>query len=87
MKCCDYNIISVDYNPIAREPCYIQAARNTELVGMCTAQLIDELVQNFDFNLTQFHVIGFSLGGQVAGFIGNYIESGKLERISGKYKR
>ncbi|KAJ8721487.1 hypothetical protein PYW07_002262 [Mythimna separata] len=82
MQCCNYNIISVDYNPIAREPCYIEAARNTELVGMCTAQLIDQLVQKYGFNLTQFHVIGFSLGGQTAGFIGDYVTSGKLERIS-----
>ncbi|XP_073948838.1 pancreatic lipase-related protein 3-like [Choristoneura fumiferana] len=82
MRCCDYNIISVDYNPIAREPCYFQAARNTELVGKCTAQLIDQLVTQHGFELQRFHVIGFSLGGQTAGFIGNYVTSGKLERIS-----
>nr|XP_021183570.2 pancreatic lipase-related protein 3 [Helicoverpa armigera] len=83
MKCCDYNIITVDYNPIAREPCYIEAARNTELVGMCTAQLIDQLVQQHGFNLSQFHIIGFSLGGQTAGFIGDHVKSGKLDRITG----
>ncbi|KAJ8721489.1 hypothetical protein PYW07_002264 [Mythimna separata] len=83
MQCCNYNIISVDYNPIARRPCYRSAARNTKLVGKCTAQLIDQLVQKYGFNLTQFHVIGFSLGGQTAGFIGDYVTSGKLERISG----
>ncbi|XP_026733202.1 pancreatic lipase-related protein 3-like [Trichoplusia ni] len=83
LKCCNYNIISIDYNPIAREPCYIEAARNTELVGKCTAQLIDQLVQKHDFNLSQFHVIGFSLGGQAAGFIGDYLTSGLLDRITG----
>ncbi|XP_075974608.1 pancreatic lipase-related protein 3-like [Anticarsia gemmatalis] len=82
LECCDYNIISVDYNPIAREPCYIEAARNTELVGKCTAQLIDELVNTYHFALASFHVIGFSLGGQTAGYIGNYITCGKLPRIS-----
>lgn len=84
MKCCNYNIISVDYKPIALEPCYIEAARNTELVGKCTAHLIDQLVQKHGFNLTQFHVIGFSLGGQAAGFVGNYLTSGMLDRITGK---
>ncbi|KAL4715542.1 hypothetical protein ACJJTC_009168 [Scirpophaga incertulas] len=82
MQCCDYNIISVDYNPIAREPCYMSAARNTELVGKCTAQLLDELVSKFGFDINKFHPIGFSLGGQVAGYIGNYLQSGKLYRIT-----
>lgn len=84
MECCNYNIISVDYNPICREPCYVEAAKNTELVGKCTAQLIDVLVNNYGFNLKKFHVIGFSLGGQVAGFVGDYLTCGDLERITGK---
>ncbi|XP_023936681.2 endothelial lipase-like, partial [Bicyclus anynana] len=82
LECCDYNIISVDYNKIALDPCYMQAARNTELAGMCTAQLIDELVQKHGFSLPNFHVIGFSLGGQTAGYIANYLKSGKLSRIT-----
>lgn len=83
MECCDYNIISVDYNKVALEPCYPQATRNTELVGMCTAQLIDELVQKYGFELPNFHIVGFSLGGHAAGYIANFIKSGKIERISG----
>ncbi|XP_026315857.1 pancreatic triacylglycerol lipase-like [Hyposmocoma kahamanoa] len=83
MECCDYNLISVDYNPIARDPCYIQAARNTELVGMCTAQLVDEMVKNYNFSLSKIHPIGFSLGGQIVGFIGNYMTSGRFERSTG----
>lgn len=83
LKCCDYNIISVDYNPIARDPCYIQAAHNTKLVGMCTAKLIDALVQNHGFNLSSIHPIGFSLGGHVAGFLANYLKSGRFDRITG----
>ncbi|KAM3964258.1 pancreatic lipase-related protein 3 [Aphomia sociella] len=82
MQCCNYNIISIDYNPIARSPCYYSAAKNTELVGKCTAQLIDELVENHGFKLADFHLIGFSLGGQVVGFVANYIESGKFNRIT-----
>lgn len=83
MKCCDYNVISVDYNPIALEPCYISAAHNIQLVGKCTAQLIDSLVLNHGFELNRFHVIGFSLGGQTAGAISNYLECGILDRITG----
>lgn len=84
MKCCDYNVISVDYNPIAREPCYFQAARNTELVGLCTAQLVDELIMNYGFKIEQIHPIGFSLGGQTVGFLANNVKSGRFPRITGK---
>ncbi|XP_053613042.1 pancreatic triacylglycerol lipase-like [Plodia interpunctella] len=83
MKCCNYNIISVDYKPLAQSPCYPAAARNTELVGMCTAQLIDDLIQTYNFDLARFHVIGFSLGGQTAGHVGKNIQSGALHRITG----
>ncbi|GBP49664.1 Pancreatic lipase-related protein 3 [Eumeta japonica] len=83
MECCDYNIISVDYNPIAREPCYFQAAANVQLVGKCTAQLIDTLVEKHNFPLSIFHVVGFSLGGQAAGAISNYLKSGMLDRVTG----
>lgn len=86
MNCCNYNIISVDYKPLAEDPCYIEASQNTKLVGKCTAQLIDELVTKYHFPLVLFHVIGFSLGGQVAGFTGQYVRSGKLHRITGKHK-
>ncbi|XP_068632655.1 pancreatic triacylglycerol lipase-like [Battus philenor] len=83
LECCNYNIISVDYNPIVQEPCYLQAAQNTELAGKCTAQLIDELVLKHGVQLSKIHVIGFSLGAHVAGYVSNYIKSGKLERITG----
>ncbi|CAH2076443.1 unnamed protein product, partial [Iphiclides podalirius] len=83
LECCDYNIIAIDYNPLALEPCYVQAAFNTELTGKCSAQLIDNMVSNHSIELSRIHVIGFSLGAHVAGFIANYLKSGKLERITG----
>ncbi|XP_026315683.1 pancreatic triacylglycerol lipase-like isoform X2 [Hyposmocoma kahamanoa] len=83
MKCCNYNIISVDYEPLTRMPCYIEAAYSTELVGMCTAQLVDILVKNYGFDLCSIHPIGFSLGGHAVGFLGNYIKSGRFDRITG----
>lgn len=83
MKCCDYNVISVDYNNIALEPCYLESARNTELVGKCTAQLIDNLIKIHGFKMQRFHVIGFSLGAQTAGYMANYLINGRLSRITG----
>ncbi|CAG2067656.1 unnamed protein product [Timema podura] len=80
----DYNVISVDYGPLARDGCYIQATYNVDLVGNCSAQLLDALVKKGKISLEDIHIIGFSLGGQVAGQIGNYIKSGQLPRITGQ---
>ncbi|XP_049778093.1 inactive pancreatic lipase-related protein 1-like [Schistocerca cancellata] len=79
----EYNVISVDYGPLAQEPCYIQAAYNTPLVGKCTAQLLDKLIDDGVVPLSDVHVIGFSLGAQVAGQVGQYLKSGKLPRLTG----
>lgn len=80
-------VISVDYAPLAISPprCYPTAVHNTEVVGECTGNLISELVQRFgeDFR-ERIHIIGFSLGAQVAGFAGRKHE-GKLKRITGMY--
>ncbi|XP_026275034.2 pancreatic triacylglycerol lipase-like [Frankliniella occidentalis] len=83
LKYGDYNVISVDWSPLAPSPCYVQATYNVALVGNCTAQLIDEMVRLGVAAFEDIHVVGFSLGGQVAGNIANYIRSGKLTRITG----
>lgn len=79
----EYNIISLDYNPLALEPCYYQAVRNLAVVANCTAQLLDFMIDRNMFTLDDIHVVGFSLGGQTSGMIANYIRSGKLRRITG----
>ncbi|KAG4068891.1 hypothetical protein HA402_005039 [Bradysia odoriphaga] len=83
LKHADYNIISVDYHPLAPEPCYVQAVQNLPTVGNCTAQLIDYLIQKQYFTLDVIHVIGFSLGAQTAGMVAGFIKSGRLKRITG----
>lgn len=55
----NYNIISVDYHPLAPEPCYVQAVQNLPTVANCTAQLIDYLIKESIFLLDSIHVIGF----------------------------
>ncbi|KFB48158.1 AGAP007991-PA-like protein [Anopheles sinensis] len=79
----EFNIISVDYNPLALEPCYLQAVRNLPTVANCTAQLLDFIIGNNIIPLEDIHVVGFSLGGQTSGMIANYLKSGKLKRITG----
>uniref|UniRef100_A0AAG5DWE9 Lipase domain-containing protein n=1 Tax=Anopheles atroparvus TaxID=41427 RepID=A0AAG5DWE9_ANOAO len=79
----EFNIISVDYNPLALEPCYLQAVRNLPTVANCTAQLLDFIIGNNIVPLEDIHVVGFSLGGQTSGMIANYLKSGRLKRITG----
>lgn len=84
LKHADYNIISVDYKNLAAEPCYMTAVYNLPTVANCTAQLIDSLIDANIFTLERIHVIGFSLGGQTAGMIANYLrDKKKLKRITG----
>lgn len=63
----------------------MQGAYNTPLVGMCIAQLLDTLIENDVVPLSDIHVIGFSLGAQVAGQIGLFLKSGKLPRLTGEF--
>ncbi|KAJ6646516.1 Pancreatic triacylglycerol lipase [Pseudolycoriella hygida] len=79
----EYNIISVDYQPLAVSPCYVHAVLNLPTVANCTAQLINYLIQESLFTLDNIHIIGASLGAQTAGMMGNFIKSGKLKRITG----
>lgn len=68
----EHNIISVDYGPVARIPCYFSAVRNLPTVANCTAQLLDYMEQQRVMDMRHYHVIGFSLGGQTSGMIGQY---------------
>lgn len=58
----DFNVISVDYQPLAPEPCYVQAVQNLPVVAKCTAQLLDYMMSQQIFTLDDLHIIGFSLG-------------------------
>lgn len=80
----NFNIISLDYNNLAKEFCYITAVNNLPTVANCTAQLLDFLIDKNIFSLDAIHVIGFSLGAQTAGMIANYLKPGrKLKRLTG----
>lgn len=79
----EFNIISVDYHPLAPEPCYLHAVHNLPVVARCTAQLLDYILSTLPFTLDDVHVIGFSLGAQTAGMIANYMKAGRLRRITG----
>lgn len=80
----EFNIISLDYNQLVLDPCYVTAVMNLPTVANCTGQLINFLLDANLFSLDSIHVIGFSLGAQTAGMIANYMgEDRKLKRITG----
>lgn len=79
----EFNVISVDYHPLAPEPCYIQAVQNLPVVANCTAQLLDFMINQKIFSLNKLHIIGFSLGGQTSGMISHYFKSGIIPHITG----
>ena len=80
----DVNVISVDYSNLVKEPCYFQAVENADVVAKCTSQFLEKLLKiRQDIDLRQIHIIGLSLGAQVAGQISNYFTLGQIERITG----
>ena len=79
----DYNIISVDYEALVESPYYLAAVNNAHWVGESVSLLIKFLVSDCGANLRDFHLIGFSLGGQTVSHVGKFFTPTKLQRITG----
>lgn len=84
------NVISVEWSQLAAGPPeqeYSPAARNTQPVGQHVGEFINYMINRDEtsFSLSDFHVVGFSLGAQVAGKAGSTLKSlnGDLGRITG----
>jgi hypothetical protein len=80
----DVNVILVNWQKAARGQ-YARAVSNAELVGRLVGKALLSMV-TLGTKPSDVHVIGFSLGAQVAGFIGETLKSSglKLGRITGK---
>ncbi|XP_050535816.1 pancreatic triacylglycerol lipase [Daktulosphaira vitifoliae] len=76
------NLIVVDWSPLCAFPWYSHAVLNTRVVGQYLAHFIEYLVSK-GFRLSKIHLIGFSLGAEIAGFTGKNLRIGKLPRITG----
>ena len=82
------NVIVVDWGQgSALFNLYDVAAGNTRLVGAQVSQMIHLLHRRFKVRMNRFHVIGHSLGAQIAGFAGAAtVKRGKrIGRITGKH--
>lgn len=86
IKYANTTVIVTDWSKGAKQPDYVQAARNTELVGHQLAFLVETLRAKHNVDPKNVHLIGFSLGAQVAGFAGKFSQSTfkwKFGRITG----
>ncbi|XP_022095919.1 pancreatic triacylglycerol lipase-like [Acanthaster planci] len=83
----DFNVIGVDWEKGATAGFivsgYCQARQNIRVVARQIANLIKKMQSSFsEFDLDDVHIIGHSLGGQMAGYVGEEF-GGKIGRISG----
>ena len=80
-------VISVDWSRGSPALFYPYAATNTQIIGRQIAVIVEQLRVNYGLDPALAHVVGFSLGAQIAGFAGRWTikQFGqKLGRISGK---
>ncbi|XP_053395946.1 pancreatic lipase-related protein 2-like [Mercenaria mercenaria] len=76
----DYYVIVVDWRKGAAME-YLQAVANTRVVGAVLAQLLQVLRDENGFDPADMHIIGYSLGAHIAGYIGENFAN--IGRISG----
>lgn len=79
-----HNVILLNAARLEAGPWYLTAATNTRVVGEYTAKFIDYLVSR-GLRLEALHLIGLSLGAQMAGVAGANVKSGRVARITGIY--
>ncbi|KAH0547393.1 hypothetical protein KQX54_019099 [Cotesia glomerata] len=78
-----YNVILVEWGRLSAMPWYVTAVKNTRRVGSHVAEMAKWLELNNAIKLPKLHVIGFSLGAEVAGFMGKALGPRKVGRITG----
>nr|XP_014085763.1 pancreatic lipase-related protein 2 [Bactrocera oleae]XP_036225109.1 pancreatic lipase-related protein 2 [Bactrocera oleae]XP_036225111.1 pancreatic lipase-related protein 2 [Bactrocera oleae] len=84
LKAGNYNVILVDWSPMTVMPWYTNAVENLPVAARFIARFLRFLVAN-GYQARLIHLIGFSLGAEVAGFVGKQLlEWGVvLPRITG----
>jgi len=78
----------IDYKDVCAGPreCYLAAVYNLPAVGKCAALFVRKIIELSEVEKPEeeMHVIGFSLGGQLASQLAKYLKPIKLPRITGE---
>nr|BAM19844.1 unknown secreted protein [Papilio xuthus] len=80
----DLNVITIDWAYLAKNPIYPWSALITRFVGKQTAKLLDACTNTYGVGRHRMHLIGHSLGAQVMGYAGMFLNS-EVHRITGRY--
>lgn len=78
----DYNVFTIDWEPLTMFPCYLSALSNTRLVAQCGAQFYSHLTR-MGALAKNTHCVGHSLGAHVCGMISNHLTK-KMYKIIGR---
>ncbi|KAK3775712.1 hypothetical protein RRG08_006023 [Elysia crispata] len=78
----EYNVILVGWGPGATTIVYPQSVSNTRIVARQLARLLLVLWQTKGLDLNSVHLIGFSLGAHLAGYVSRELGY-KVGRITG----
>ncbi|XP_048506725.1 pancreatic triacylglycerol lipase-like [Athalia rosae] len=79
----DYNVILIDWGPLAASTFYLGPMSNTGRVGEHAGNFIDFLAREAGLNTKDVHFIGHSLGAHVAGNAGHHTTMGPIGRCTG----
>ena len=75
MTTSDSQVIFVDWSGGAMSSYYFPAVSNARIVSTAVADLIQKLVDDHAFDPRDIHLLGFSLGAHIAGFVGKQLQS------------
>ncbi|GJQ82249.1 hypothetical protein Trydic_g19449 [Trypoxylus dichotomus] len=80
----NYAIILVDWSELVSFPYYFDATMNVKPLAKVLAKFLESYVDDGIIDIAKVHLIGFSLGAQVASFVGKYLRADlRLPRITG----
>lgn len=77
----DYNVFTVDWEPLTIFPCYLSALSNTRLVAQCSAQFYSHLTAH-GVRAENTLCVGHSLGAHICGMMSNHMDR-KMHKIIG----
>lgn len=80
------NVLGLDWKDLAKGPWYGSAADEAYPAAKQLADWMNKVVTSNLTTWEKIHLVGFSLGAQVAGLTSNYLPTGKrVGRITGNY--